>query len=71
MKIKIWFNVGEKDPAKVWVVQEGDKALELAPAVVMYTFCSFRTGPDTPTGWCETAGRIRRGGDNRIEILPA
>lgn len=62
MRIRVWFNVGEKDPAKKWVVQVGDEPLQVAEAVV--TMCMrpsvFRTGPDTPTGWFETTGVAER-----------
>lgn len=69
MRIRVWFNVGEKDPAKVWVVQVGDSALELAPAVTIYPPCEFKTGAETPTGWCETVGSFKRN-ESGVVIWP-
>lgn len=70
MKYRIWFNAGEKDPAKMWVVQ-GGKDLFTAPSVAAMSVCEFVVGTETPKGYCETSGWLSRdGATNAIVIRP-
>jgi hypothetical protein len=63
VKIRAWFNVGEKDPEKVWVVQEEDKTIYTAPSVEFLGPCLTRyEAGKTPSGWIESYGWMLRDG---------
>lgn len=70
MRIRVWFNVGEKDPAKVWVVQEEDKTIYTAPAVEFLGACDTRySAGGIPQGWLECSGWMSRDGATNAIVI--